>query len=93
MLGGILANMPVVVFRVDKYGIITQSTGAGLKKMGLFENQAVNINIFEVYHEFTAQFNRALEGEPQVFISNGLYNDGAEWFSKLFFSMSRRMVS
>jgi PAS domain S-box-containing protein len=85
MLGGILANMPVVVFRVDKYGIITQSTGAGLKKMGLFDNQAVNINIFEVYHEFTAQFNRALEGEPQVFISNGLYNDGAEWFFQNYF--------
>jgi len=85
MLGGILANMPVVVFRVNQNGIITQSTGAGLLKMGLMENQAVNINIFEVYSEFTQEFNRALRGEPQVFISSGLYNDGIEWFFQNYF--------
>ncbi len=85
MLAGILANMPVIVFRVDQNGIITQSTGAGLKKMGLFDNQAVNVNIFEVYHEFAPEFHKALDGEPQVFISNGLYNDGIEWFFQNYF--------
>ncbi len=85
MLGGILANMPVVVFRVDQNGIITQSTGAGLKKMGLFDNQAINVNIFEVYHEFAPEFHKALDDEPQVFISSGLYNDGKEWFFQNYF--------
>ncbi len=85
MLGGILANMPVVVLRVNQDGIITQSVGAGLAKMGLMENQAININIFEVYSEFTKEFEQAFAGEPQVFISNGLYNDGIEWFFQNYF--------
>ncbi|MBP7281237.1 MAG: PAS domain S-box protein [Leptospiraceae bacterium] len=85
MLGGILANMPVVVFRVNKNGIITQSIGAGLTKMGLMENQAININIFEVYSEFTTEFKQAFAGEPQVFISSGLYNDGIEWYFQNYF--------
>ncbi|HMY30004.1 MAG TPA: PAS domain S-box protein [Leptospiraceae bacterium] len=85
ILAGILANMPVIVFRVNAEGLIIQSIGAGLRKMGLFDNQAVNINIFEVYSEFCPTLRDALQGEPQVFISNGLYNDGNEWYFQNYF--------
>ena len=78
-------SVQIVVFRVNKNGIITQSIGAGLTKMGLMENQAININIFEVYSEFTTEFKQAFAGEPQVFISSGLYNDGIEWYFQNYF--------
>lgn len=85
ILAGILANMPVIVFRVNADGMVTQSIGSGLRKMGLFDNQAVNINIFEVYSEFAPSLRNALEGEPQVFISSGLYNNGSEWYFQNYF--------
>ena len=85
MLAGILVNMPVIVFRVNKEGIITQSTGAGLKKMGVMEQQALNLNIFEFYREFAPEFKMALAGEPQVFISNGNDKSGQEWFFQNYF--------
>jgi PAS domain S-box-containing protein len=85
VLSGILSNLPVIVFRIDDKGIIRESNGAGLLKLGLTDNQANNINIYEVYSEFTNFFEKAKLGEPQEFISSGLFNDGIEWHIQNYF--------
>ncbi len=85
ILSGVLTNLPVIVFRIDDKGIIRESIGAGLFKLGLRQNQAVNINIYEIYSEFKDLLIKAKTGEPQEFISTGLYNDGIEWFIQNYF--------
>ena len=69
MLNGILTNIPVVVTRVNKEGIILYSAGAGLHGLGLKNNDLKGKNLFEEFPD-TSNTRKALEGKPITFISS-----------------------
>jgi PAS domain S-box-containing protein len=78
LLDEILVNLPVIFYGVNKDGIFTKSEGAGLKRLGLKNHQAIGLNVFESWPEFTEIFERALKGETIRFESQGEAN-GQMW--------------
>lgn len=48
----VIANLPVVVYGVDRQGVFTLSDGAGLASLGLVPGQVVGQSIYEVYRDF-----------------------------------------
>lgn len=66
----LLDSIPVVVFKIDKEGVFTQSVGLGLKGFGVKDNESVGKNIFELYPAAGTIMRRALQGESFKFISD-----------------------
>ena len=70
MLAGILANTPVIVSQINKQGTILYVAGAGLKPLGLKEEELTGKNIFESFPS-TTNTRKALEGgKPINFIDS-----------------------
>ena len=62
----VVSGAPIVLFAVDKEGIITVSEGKGLEALGRSPGQAVGLSIFELYREVPAALaaiRRVLAGE------------------------------
>lgn len=62
----VITNAPIVLFAVDRVGIVTLSEGRGLAALGTLPNASVGSSVFERYLESTemhAAFQRALAGE------------------------------
>jgi PAS domain S-box-containing protein len=78
LLDEILVNLPVIFYGINKDGVFTKSEGAGLKRLGLKNHQAIGMNVFESWPEFTEIFERALKGETIRFESQGEEN-GQMW--------------
>lgn len=78
LLEGILANLPVVVFRTDANGIFTLSRGAGLRALGLKDDQVVGLNIYESYPHLREQFDAMYRSQVVSFTSEG-GEPGSEW--------------
>ncbi|MHA2247720.1 MAG: PAS domain S-box protein [Candidatus Hodarchaeales archaeon] len=75
LLNSILKNMPVLLYRVDKDGFFTLSRGAALHRLGLKENEAVGLNVFEAYERHGKYFTKALAGETLRFEEQDIVND------------------
>ncbi|MHA1975345.1 MAG: PAS domain S-box protein [Candidatus Hodarchaeales archaeon] len=78
LLSQILRNMPVILYKLNKDGIFTRSEGAGLSRLGLKDHQALGMNVFEAWPEFTDIYRRALDGKTERFESQGEAN-GQMW--------------
>jgi two-component system cell cycle sensor histidine kinase/response regulator CckA len=62
----VVSGAPIVLFAVDKEGIITVSEGKGLEALGRSPGQTVGLSIFELYREAPAALDairRVLAGE------------------------------
>jgi PAS domain S-box-containing protein len=65
----VVNNTPVVMFALDRNGIVTLSEGSGLRALGLAPGQIVGRNVFELYPAETgihALTRRALAGEEMT---------------------------
>ncbi|MGZ3438441.1 MAG: sensor histidine kinase [Polyangia bacterium] len=65
----VVNNAPVVLFALDRDGIITLSEGSGLRKFGLAPGEIVGRDVFEIYPaetEMHATTRRALAGEEMT---------------------------
>lgn len=66
LLRNILANTPLIIWAVDRNGIVTFSEGGGLKKVGHQPGEWVGRSIFEEYSddpELISIFRKTLRGE------------------------------
>lgn len=66
LLRAILANVPIIVFALDRNGIIMLSQGKGLELLGLKPGELVGQSILEVYRQvphLEDDLRRALAGE------------------------------
>ena len=62
----VAANMPVILFALDRAGVFTLSEGRGLGALGLKPGEVVGRSVFEVYRgvpEILNAVHRALAGE------------------------------
>jgi len=62
----VVANAPVVLFAIDRQGILTMSEGRGLDALGLEAGEIVGRSVFDVYSdspEVLAAIDRAMSGE------------------------------
>ena len=62
----VVANVPIVLFALDRHGVFTLSEGKGLEAIGLEPNQLVGQSGFEIYEEvpeIRRDIGRALSGE------------------------------
>lgn len=76
LLQGVLATIDVMVWAIDRDGIVTLSEGAALKSIGLEPGQIVGQNAFELYRDnpdLCEKLRRALQGE--TFVSDVRIND------------------
>lgn len=65
-------NIKMIFYLIDKNGIFGLSIGAGLKGLGLEQNQVVGLSVFDVYKDYptiTDAIRQSLDGEPSNFIS------------------------
>jgi PAS domain S-box-containing protein len=74
----VVANSPIVLFAIDRDGIITLSEGRGLDLLGIKTNDTVGQSVFTIYNDITeivSQVRRALSGETftDVALFRGFY--------------------
>ena len=75
---GILQNMSVVLFCLNKDGVYTESTGLGLKRRGLQDRELLGQKAAEVYPRLAEHVDRALGGGSSVYEVTGEH-DGKPW--------------
>jgi rsbT co-antagonist protein RsbR len=67
----LMANFPMMVYSIDRDGIITMSGGKGLEAVGLAPGQVVGQSILDMYTDYpqiVASLRRALAGEQVSFM-------------------------
>ncbi|BDV41965.1 hypothetical protein GURASL_08880 [Geotalea uraniireducens] len=65
-LESIVNSVPVILFDLDREGIVTLSTGKGLEKLGLHEGEVVGATVYEQFGDapaIVASFRQALAGD------------------------------
>jgi len=65
-LAQVLASAPIILYTLDRQGIVTHSEGRGLHALGLAPGEVVGRNVFDLYGdlpEVAANLRRALAGE------------------------------
>ncbi|MFZ4798330.1 MAG: PAS domain S-box protein [Bacteroidia bacterium] len=91
ILNAILSEMPSVLFRINKEGLFTQIQGAGLKRLGLKDNELIGMNVFDVYNKtdyplVNEQFKNSLKTlEPSYYITEGNDRNGQWYFDNFTF--------
>ncbi len=80
MLMGILENTPTVAFTVDEEGIMRESQGKGLHRIGLPEKASVGRNPLEPPADIKAQSETLESGEAVFYESRGTYHGAPWWF-------------
>src|SRR6266481_5532801 len=71
-LRDLIANAPVVLFALDRSGVVTLSEGKGLETFGVKPGELVGQSIFDLYHDspgLHSNARRALDGEAVTFIT------------------------
>lgn len=62
-LNTVLQHAPIILWSVNKDGVITYSKGKGLEGIGLKQNEAVGQSIYEVYPNIVKNVEKVLSGE------------------------------
>jgi diguanylate cyclase (GGDEF)-like protein/PAS domain S-box-containing protein len=70
--------LPIVVWEIDEDGVVRQSFGRALTRMGLSDGDLDGVNVDSWGEEGAARTRRALDGEPVGFESEGVF-DGNPW--------------
>ena len=72
-LRDVIGNTPVILFSLDRFGVINLSEGKGLDAFGVKPGQLVGQSIFDLYHDspdLHANARRALSGEEVTFVTD-----------------------
>lgn len=77
---GIIDTIPTIFGRVDEDGMVTESRGKGLKRLGLVDRQLVGTHVLENFPQIQEEFARADRGEAVTFESTGVANGQPWWF-------------
>jgi PAS domain S-box-containing protein len=83
-LRAVISNAPIVLFAMDREGVITLAEGKGLEGLGVQADEHIGQSIFDVYRsvpEVTENAQRALAGEtvaPVIKIGNTLFES---WYT------------
>ncbi len=62
----IIEHAPIVLFAIDRQGVLTVAEGAAMERLGVNQVEAVGHSLFEIYppdHAILKNFARALQGE------------------------------
>jgi PAS domain S-box-containing protein len=68
-----LENLPIIFYMIDTNGEFKLSIGAGLKGLGLEQNQVVGLSVYDTYRDYPiiiSSINRALAGQQVTFETN-----------------------
>src|SRR5690349_13056665 len=71
-LRDLIANAPVILFALDRSGVLTLSEGKGLETFGVRPGELVGQSIFDLYHDspdLHSNAQRALAGESVTFVT------------------------
>ncbi len=68
ILVNILASVPIILYRLDSSGNLTEMEGAGLRRSGISQDQFKGKSIFEVYPAIRDSIRPAFDGEPVSFL-------------------------
>jgi PAS domain S-box-containing protein len=71
-LRDLIANAPVILFALDRFGVVTLSEGKGLDTFEVKPGELVGQSIFDLYHDspgLHSNARRALAGEAVTFIT------------------------
>lgn len=79
LIDGILRYLPLVAVRIDEDGVFQESIGAGLVRLGLKENEAVGVNVFDAYPQVSDEVREALDGGLVEYESHGVGPAGPWW--------------
>ncbi|QIN78239.1 PAS domain-containing protein [Rubrobacter marinus] len=85
-LRSIVANVPVILFALDRAGTFGFSEGKGLEALGLAPGQIVGLSVFEVYLEnpdILDDVRRALSGEAFSAVRETAGRTFETWYSPL----------
>lgn len=66
LIDGLLKNLPIVIFRYDKNGIVHEVDGTALERLGFTREFALGACIFELYPEYH-ELKDVLKGRVQYF--------------------------
>jgi PAS domain S-box-containing protein len=72
LLRSVISNTPVILFALDRLGVLSLSEGKGLDAFGIKPGELVGRSIFDVYHDspnLHANARRALAGEAVTFVT------------------------
>ena len=86
LLRGVLDNVPIVVYKVDRKGNITYSIGSGLRVLGLADQEMVGKNIRERQPEPWAMMEKAFEGQTVTFTASNTFGDRRYYFENHVFA-------
>jgi len=85
LLNGLLRNLPVIIYKVNREGIFTLSVGAGLKALNLSDNGLVGMNALDLYKDAASILRRAMAGEKIQFASGVAIQDRELFFESTVF--------
>lgn len=85
LLGGVLSSLPVIIYKVNREGIFTLSVGAGLKSLGLSDNEVVGRNALDMYADAAPLLRKAMAGEKTVFDSSVAVGNRKLFFQSTLF--------
>jgi signal transduction histidine kinase/CheY-like chemotaxis protein len=83
LLTGILANLPIIVGRLDAHGRIVEADGEGLAVRGVHPGMLLGKRFAELYPQSNEFVNKALGGESVSFSLSGK-NEETEWHAEFF---------
>ncbi|MBZ4187488.1 PAS domain-containing protein [Niabella beijingensis] len=67
LLNGLLQNLPVIAYEIDRNGIITRALGAGLSALGFRDHELVGKSTFELFPTAADQVQAAQNGKLKSF--------------------------
>ena len=86
LLNALLKNLPIIIYKIRNTGICTLSLGSGLNSLGLKDNEAVGLNMFDMYPDESHPLRRAMAGELDQFVSKMTLPHGELYFQNTVFS-------
>jgi two-component system, chemotaxis family, CheB/CheR fusion protein len=69
IISSIMRNLPVILWRISAEGVVEQSVGSGLRRLGLQDNELLGQPLADCYPGMAAQVARALAGETLSFLT------------------------
>lgn len=75
LIEGVLSHLPVIYFRVDGGGRLTELVGNGAGRPGIGEAGAEDWGLATHYPQLVADIQRSLNGKPVYFNSSGVHAD------------------
>jgi signal transduction histidine kinase/ActR/RegA family two-component response regulator len=84
LLNGLLENLPMIVGRLDRDGVIVEAQGQKLEKYGMTPATMVGHGLAELYPQLKPAVTEALRGGAVNSVLTQHLEDGDEWFADFF---------